>query len=507
MMQLGRGQRSGGSARILLAPLVVALSAALVDSANAATIVVDDPSEGSVVGHCTVQDAVTALNTQAAVNTCVAGDGSSDTIDLTGFTSPTTITFTSGPTHVGGNDSALAFSRVAAINGALDGNGQPLVTLQRSTVSGTPAFRLVTTGADLSVDGLGVANGGARYAAGIYATGSANLTISHARITGNAGYFGGGIGVTSGTIALDNSTISGNSARYGGAIYAPLGAVTITDSTISNNSANYGGGVCILIPGAAPLSVTHSSFVGNTATGAHGGAIIVTGTITLTDTTLSGNRASKSGGAVYAFTGLTVSGSTLSGNYAGGRGGAVLAKQTATFTNSTISGNVAVHEGGAIHASDANLYFSTVYANAYTTVGAKGAGIYFTNSAAITASIVTGNGGDDVDAPSNIPVTGAYNIMAATGVGVPPDTQNCSVVLGPLANFGGATKTMPLLGGSCAIDAGPFSPSVLVDQRGSLRPIQLVWPAPRADVGAFEKQDANDPDLIFIDGFGVRGSD
>src|ERR1700733_4522377 len=76
-------------------PLVAAVAFCLDINARAATIVVNDASAGSVAGMCTLADAVTAVNTRASVKGCMAGDPTGDnTIDLTGFTTPTTISFT-----------------------------------------------------------------------------------------------------------------------------------------------------------------------------------------------------------------------------------------------------------------------------------------------------------------------------------------------------------------------------------------------------------------------------
>jgi hypothetical protein len=73
---------------------------------------------------------------------------------------------------------------------------------------------------------------------------------------------------------------------------------------------------------------------------------------------------------------------------------------------------------------------------------------------------------------------------------------NCDPKLGPLGNNGGPTATHGLLTGSCAVDAGLTSPTVSTDQRGDLRKVGTA-----SDIGAFEKQEPGDPDLIFADGF------
>src|SRR4051794_18909929 len=60
---------------IAMLPLSAALLTCFCAPGHGATIVVDNATAGSVEGHCTINDAVTAVNTQAVVNGCVAGDG------------------------------------------------------------------------------------------------------------------------------------------------------------------------------------------------------------------------------------------------------------------------------------------------------------------------------------------------------------------------------------------------------------------------------------------------
>ena len=98
------------------APLFVALGFAA--SSHAANIVVDTADVTSAPDKCTIIDAVTALNMQTVVNNCHAGDGNNDTIDLSGFTVPTTISLTQ-PTS--GTHRALVLNKKATISGALSG--------------------------------------------------------------------------------------------------------------------------------------------------------------------------------------------------------------------------------------------------------------------------------------------------------------------------------------------------------------------------------------------------
>jgi hypothetical protein len=457
---------------LLLAPLAAALIVGLFGDALAATISVDVASSGSAGGRCTLLDAVAAVNTATRVHGCVAGNGNDDTIDLTSFKAATAITFTSA---VDGN-SALVLSKPVTIRGALDSSKQPLVSVTRSTVSGTPSFRLISTNSDLTIIGLAVSNGNTASNGGaIYAVDSAHLTLSY-------------------------TTATGNSAVYGGAVYEGYsGTVTIDHSSLSGNSAARNGGAIIGRGTGGTVALTNSRIIGNTAMYS-GGGVEAQGLLSLSNTTISGNTARDGdGGGVIAYEALEVTGSMLNGNTSGSHGGAIdilVGTSPSTLTNSTITGNTAKYSGGGVSAPSANLYFCTVFGNRTTTTGYNGSGLYFLQSASITASIITGNGTDDLDAPYNIPVAGSYNIVGISGVSTPSDTRSCDVKLGPLGDFGGPTRTLPLLTGSCAIDSGPSSPSVLTDQRGDPRPAQL-----RADVGAFEKQGPDDPDIIFFNGF------
>ena len=59
---------------------VILVIAFFCGSAHANTITVNNGSSGSVAAACTLQDAVAAANTNAAVNACAAGTAGADTI-------------------------------------------------------------------------------------------------------------------------------------------------------------------------------------------------------------------------------------------------------------------------------------------------------------------------------------------------------------------------------------------------------------------------------------------
>ena len=153
---------------------------------------------------------------------------------------------------------------------------------------------------------------------------------------------------------LNRCNLSDNSAASGAGIgcayyYAPSGGdadpVTITNCTISGNKATQsGGGVC----GNGPNEVTlqNSTISGNTA--ATGGGIFWDGygtnDLTLTDCTISANTATQTGGGIYISSGNSSPyGGTLS---------------DATLNSSTIAGNTAVKGGGIFNAG--SLSSSTI---------------------------------------------------------------------------------------------------------------------------------------------------
>jgi predicted outer membrane repeat protein len=456
---------------------------------------VDDPTAGSVVGKCTIVDAVTAVNTQTAANGCAPGDGNNDTIDLTGFTVPTAITFTQSMSGLG---HTLSLSQPATISGALDGSGAPLVTLERSSVSGTPDFGLILTTAGLTLYGVALSNGSAQgYSGGAVLTGSP-LTVDHCVISGNTSDSGGG-GIAAGDgVTLTHSVVSGNSAMYtGGGVLAS--GLHIYYSTISGNSTSLesgagGGGIY----SSGPILARYSTVSGNTSA-AKGGGMYTKGILTMTDSTFSGNTAlGGAGGGVFAInSGIDASASTFSDNSAATEGGGIYASD-ALLTNSTVTGNTAVSSGGGVYASAVTMSYCTVFAN--TTQDGIGGGVDFGSSATSNGSILYGNSPDDLNTGSQDTLDGSSNLIGLSGWGIPADTISCNPMLGPLGDFGGPTMTLPLMSGSCALYAASSTPSETTDQRGYPRPA-VGEDRLKADIGAFERQPSDDPDLIFANGF------
>jgi LPXTG-motif cell wall-anchored protein len=191
----------------------------------------------------------------------------------------------------------------------LVGSGASTTTIDAQQ-SGTVASVVAGT---LTADGLTFTGGSStNFGGGLIAGAGANLTVTDSVVTGNRSVnFGGGI-ASYGVLRLVRSTLSNNTSTTtgGGGLSSQGGSVTITDSTVSGNSAVFAGGV----DSRTPTTVTGSTISGNSVTNSANGAGLRVGgsPLTLTNSTLSGNLGSS---ALIVAGGLsTISGSTLSGD-------------------------------------------------------------------------------------------------------------------------------------------------------------------------------------------------
>ena len=283
--------------RLLSRRLPLALCAA-VNSANAATLIVDDPAATSLAGKCTIVDAVASLNQHGTLagSTCV--NGSSDpfgTNDTIRFSSNYTITFVDAGVK-------LTLKVPATIDGGIDASGKPQVTLEMDPATPPATFAgliVSTTTGTLTLRGITVK--GATYD-GIEAQGSVNLI--NAAVIGNA-YSGVR---ANGDVTITNSTISDNVGIFVGGVAATN--ITVINSTISGNISGPSGAGGL---GADSIHATNSTFIGNSA--ATPGTAMKAKDATLDFCTINGNVPFNGGTpAVYASSSISVTGSVVSNN-------------------------------------------------------------------------------------------------------------------------------------------------------------------------------------------------
>jgi hypothetical protein len=205
-------------------------------------------------------------------------------------------------------------------NLTIKGPGAGLLTVSSPFVNTARIFEV--SAAAVTLSGLTISNGG----------GLANASFP----SPNDGDGGAVLNDPDGVLTISGCTLSDNSAAYGGAIYN-FGTLTVSGCTLSKNSVSAvgnGGGIY----NANALTVSGSTLSGNSAY--DGGGIYNAGTLTVSGSTLSGNSAGSDGGGIYTFgPAATVSSTTLSGNTAGYGGGGIYNAWTLTVSNSTFSGN------------------------------------------------------------------------------------------------------------------------------------------------------------------------
>jgi Ca2+-binding RTX toxin-like protein len=175
-----------------------------------------------------------------------------------------------------------------------------------------------------------------------------NFSISGLKVTeGEAKYSDGGdIRSDDANLTLSDMVIRTGTAARGGGVWENYGTLTMRDSTVSGNGASdLGGGIWI---GSNP-----SEYEPSTATAGQ------TDQQPVTPSVITGSTISKNGvGSKYNFRRDAAQGSTdattPSPRYGGG--GGVYTESSVTLENSTIEGNMAQAQGGAVYADAYSRY-------------------------------------------------------------------------------------------------------------------------------------------------------
>lgn len=213
----------------------------------------------------------------------------------------------------------------------------------------------------VSYCGLAASAGSPDYALGgaIYSRNATTLSSStvtnNVAFAGGNGAYGGGI-FTRGGLTTKYSTISNNlvssadpaRSTSGGGVYATGSAdVTIITTTLSGNQAESGGGILVGY-GSAPSLIINSTISSNAGSVYVGGGVFLTPTTIANSTVVSNvGGSAQYGVGIYASQTLTAQSSIFANNFAGDNGSDVWtvggtidgADDLIRFTNSTTPSN------------------------------------------------------------------------------------------------------------------------------------------------------------------------
>lgn len=356
------------------------------------------------------------------------------------------------------------------------------------TISGSAFNGNIATAAALPGGG----NGGG----GIYLSGGSAATVTNSSFSGNQSQNGGAVHLLHSNLHTVNVTFTDNVANNsaggggGGAIYMDgtkdlSGELLLELSTFSGNNTNQlGGAIFSFITQNGRTTINRSTFDGNWTTGGNGGAIYHqsnTGSapMDVSDSTFIYNTATAvaaddagQGGALWLINSpVTITSSTFAFNEAihnqnlppddwhRGFGGAIRTSDNTTIVNSTLAHNYAGFVGGAL-AGDATVRNTLIAHNTADNPW----------DIQQNCTVSVNNAGHNIQFPQRTTTLGNDYECFAGQTAVNP-------LIGSLGQNGGPTETVPLLAGSPAIDAATNCPPT--DQRGFAR-------SGPCDIGAFE---------------------
>jgi len=346
----------------------------------------------------------------------------------------------------------------------IDPNGLPVIT-SRLTIIGqgaertiierdahAPVFRMleIAMAASLRLDGLTVRGGSG---SGLQAGGIDNhgtLTIFHSTIANNVGDVGG----------IDNH-----------------GTLTIIHSTIANNVGDFGGAIV----NTGSVKLTHSSITDNDSGHLGGGLTTIGGTVLMASTTVTGNSTDGSGGLEN-------------------RGGFV------SITNSTFTENVGTVTGGILNGLAGTMFLtnSTLARNETLGFFGVGGGLENFGGTVLMQNPILALNTITFPPPAADESSDCAGVVTSLGHNLIGDPTSCTITLQPsdltgdpgLGTFTDNGKPgnghFPLLPTSQAIDAGNDAVCPRRDQLGQRRVDISKVGTSRCDIGAIESPDKDD---------------
>ena len=509
------GARAVRYLAILMLLAALAIEPAAPGRAAGPIVVTTAADSLAVDGTCSLREAIIAVNTQSAVDTC---DGKGNTVIslpagayVLSLQAPRPAEDTSGifdldishdMTIVGAGEQATivdankldrvleVVSGVVALSDLTlqGGDGQFGGAIRNR---GTMSIRnVILTHNFASADGGAVENDGVMH-------------LDSASVTANSSLVFGGAFANHGALQLVNSIVWGNFVSDGdGGGFWNKGELRLLNTQVIRNSSDGDGGGIVNSNGI--VEITNSIIASNDAlindidsTGGVGG-ISSTGTLTMTGSTVSDNSGEHTGG-IFNSGKMTLVGSTVSGNAGRQAGGGLTNSGALSLVNSTISGNRANGDGGGIQNRGGLSLSSVTIANNLADGDGDGAGggggvAAVAGTVAVTNTVLAGNraalgqasdcAGTLVSYGYNAPVSASGCVLAGSSAG---NQIGAEPGLAPLAANGGATLTHALLRGSPLIDAGDPTACPASDQRGVARPADGDHDGAAAcDIGAYE---------------------
>ena len=161
---------------------------------------------------------------------------------------------------------------------------------------------------------------------------------------------------TGSAFTMYGGTISGNTDTGGVFLVGTTNQTdppnfTMHGGTISNNTAGAsdGGGGGVYVGEKCSFTMDGGTITGNTATAGNGGGIYIhfnAGNVSISNATITGNKASATGntsyghgGGIYSQRGVTVKNVTITGNNSTYEGGGIYGKGAITLTDATVTDN------------------------------------------------------------------------------------------------------------------------------------------------------------------------
>ena len=295
--------------------------------------------------------AVSAVQGASHASHCVCGKNSSTTVNghehdsaVTAWNAADSLPGTAGSYYLMQSVSGSWTVPVGEVNLCLNGqtiNGKITVgsgaslTLTDCTGKGRVQGEVLVNGGKFELYS-GTITGGVQVGmkGGTYQTGS-SFTMYGGAITGNKTDSSSGGGVF--LVGTTNQTDPPNFTMHGG--------------TISNNTAGAsdGGGGGVYVGEKCSFTMDGGTITGNTATAGNGGGIYIhfnAGNVSISNATITGNKASATGntsyghgGGIYSQRGVTVKNVTITGNNSTYEGGGIYGKGAITLTDATVTDN------------------------------------------------------------------------------------------------------------------------------------------------------------------------